>query len=409
MGHDEPAIVRDEFSLEGKIVALRLFRLGQLPPALYQAEAIAGSGLPIVAVEFGNVEERVTRVPGLVPRVRLRAPWARLVPRPLRPLFLFFRAAWFLLASALFGERPALVIAHGLQEQCLAWLLSLVTGTRYAVDVHEVYEKRDLTGWNRLWFALEGPALRRARFLLFPEKERLRVYRERYGLRQPLYPVFNCPPRRLPGPRKDLAGELGLPRHSFLLLYLGGVGPANALDAAIEAVASVEGVALLVAGWGEPGYVAELERLAASLGAASRVRFLGPVADRWRYLDSCDAAYCVYRPLWLRLELAATASNKLMEAIAAGLPVITAASGGFREIVEDEGIGVCVGEISGRAVADALQRLARDPALRESFRSRALGMHASHLHYEAQFAPALEQIRRAVGGLPAARFLPEPT
>lgn len=379
--------------MRGKVVALRLFRLGHLPPALYQSELLATRGIPILAVEFGNCAEAQTLVPGLVPRIRLQARWTRWLFRPLVPAAIFLSAVLWLVGRVVRGDRPSLVIAHGLQEQAAAWLLWLVTRTRYAVDVHEVYERGDLSGWNKAWFWTERPALRGARFLIFPERERMALYKDRYGLRQPLFLTFNCPPLR----ERFRASAKDAPAGNFQLLYLGGIGRSNALEIVVEALAQAPGVTLLLAGWGEADYLNELRALAVSRNVSERVKFLGPVENRWRYLDSCDATYCVYRPLWLRLRHAATASNKLMEAIAAGAPVICGRDAGFQEIVEGEGVGICLDELTPDAVASSLRKLVESPELRASMREKALALHRTSFHYEAQFAPALEQIRRLTG------------
>ena len=59
-----------------------------------------------------------------------------------------------------------------------------------------------------------------------------------------------------------------------------------------------------------------------------------------------------------------TAPNKIMDGLAAGLPVVTNQAGRAARIVEDGPSGIAVPPGDASALAQALLRLARDPALR---------------------------------------------
>jgi glycosyltransferase involved in cell wall biosynthesis len=65
--------------------------------------------------------------------------------------------------------------------------------------------------------------------------------------------------------------------------------------------------------------------------------------------------------------------NVLVEAMAAGLPVVTTNVSGIPELVEDGDTGLVVEPDHATAIADALQRLDRDAALRR--RLGAAGRH----------------------------------
>jgi glycosyltransferase involved in cell wall biosynthesis len=55
--------------------------------------------------------------------------------------------------------------------------------------------------------------------------------------------------------------------------------------------------------------------------------------------------------------------NVLMEAMAAGLPVVSTAVSGIPELIEDDVNGLLVAPEDAEALADAMWRLAKDPAL----------------------------------------------
>jgi colanic acid/amylovoran biosynthesis glycosyltransferase len=54
----------------------------------------------------------------------------------------------------------------------------------------------------------------------------------------------------------------------------------------------------------------------------------------------------------------------LMEAMGSGVPVIASGISGIPELVEHERSGLLTPPRDGQAIADALERLQRDPALR---------------------------------------------
>jgi glycosyltransferase involved in cell wall biosynthesis len=97
---------------------------------------------------------------------------------------------------------------------------------------------------------------------------------------------------------------------------------------------------------------AALEAHAAALGAG-RVRFTGTVADVRPLLAAMDVFVL---PSW-----AEGMSNALMEAMAAGRPVVATAVGGNTEVVSDGKTGVLVPPGDPGAIARAVSDLLRDP------------------------------------------------
>jgi colanic acid/amylovoran biosynthesis glycosyltransferase len=109
---------------------------------------------------------------------------------------------------------------------------------------------------------------------------------------------------------------------------------------------------------------AELERLAAALGLGERVEFLGQRtrAEVVALLGDADVLVAPSVP---------TAEGKreglpvvLIEAMAAGVPVVASHLSGIPELVEDGVTGLTVTPGDSTALADAIGRLAADPALR---------------------------------------------
>ncbi|MBI4405227.1 MAG: glycosyltransferase [Deltaproteobacteria bacterium] len=389
----------DPFSFAHKILLLRTFRLRHMPTAYYAAKLMSEAGLPVLAVEFGNVFEKKKRVLEDIPRYRIPTPWAALLPRKLRSSAIFFRVLSHLILKIVVFGKPKLMITHGLPESCLALALHRLFKIPFISHVHEVLEKASETPFNRWLMRFEGSALRQAEFLIFPEQGRAAAYRQRYHFQQAVYIAYNCPLRRRKQKTIDLRTQYRLSQQSLLMAYVGGIGETNALMEAIEAVASIPNLYFFLAGWAQKDYLELLKQKAATLKTGERVFFLGEIEDKWSLLDNVDILYCVYRPLTLRTKHLATASNKLTEAMAAGLPVITTSNPDFKEIIDKYDIGICVKEIAPDDIAQAVQELCKPGEIMRKSRN-ASHCHSEVFNYEQQFAPIMERISALFGNEP---------
>ena len=146
--------------------------------------------------------------------------------------------------------------------------------------------------------------------------------------------------------------EAGLDAGAWTALFAGSGFERKGLGTALEALAALDddGARLLVLGKGSTeGHRALAERL----GVAARVRWLGARPDAERWYAAADALVLPtrYEPF----------GNVHLEALAAGLPVVTTSAAGGAEVV-DLGCGAVVPPGDARAVAAALDRLrACDP------------------------------------------------
>lgn len=111
---------------------------------------------------------------------------------------------------------------------------------------------------------------------------------------------------------------------------------------------------VLLAGGGKPRHRRPLEELAAGLGLGEQVRFLGVCRDVPGLLKGHRIS--VLSTHYEGMPLA------LIEAMAAGCAVVGSAVPGVREVIEDGVDGLLVPGADPAALADALERLLRDPA-----------------------------------------------
>ncbi len=148
--------------------------------------------------------------------------------------------------------------------------------------------------------------------------------------------------------------------HRPTILYIGRLVPEKGQAVLLEAVAALVSrgaeVELALAGQGELRQ--ELEKKAADLGIAERVRFLGAVGqDELRRLYEGAAIFCLP-------SFAEGVPVVLMEAMAMGLPVVTTRIAGIPELIEDGRSGVLVAPGRPDLLADSLAGLVEDEELR---------------------------------------------
>jgi rhamnosyl/mannosyltransferase len=194
-------------------------------------------------------------------------------------------------------------------------------------------------------------------------------------------------------PRPYLAAEPLLPPGDKpRLLFVGRHRYYKGVGDLIQAMPLIAEAELLVPGTGP--MTAAWQKVAAEVGVAERVSFLGEVSnsDLPRLYASADLFVL---PANARAEAFGTV---LLEAMAAGLACITTELGTGTSFVVEEGVsGLVVRPQEPPALAAAVNRLLADPALRrqmgESGRQRVL----THFTIE-RMAQQVEDIYRAVSG-----------
>jgi glycosyltransferase involved in cell wall biosynthesis len=175
-------------------------------------------------------------------------------------------------------------------------------------------------------------------------------------------------PQRAPGP----------PRTPVTLLSVGRFLPPKDFTTLVHAMAALEpGTARLeIAGDGPDRHA--LEQEIANLHLGETVELLGTRNDVDQLLAAAD--------IFVLSSDSEGLPMSVLEAMAAGLPVIATAVGGIPELVTDEQTGALVPPRDSRALTAAITAIARDPQLRDG-----LGA-AARRRVETEFA--LEICRR---------------
>lgn len=155
----------------------------------------------------------------------------------------------------------------------------------------------------------------------------------------------------------DLAWVRSLPQP--FILYLGRVNWKKGLDRLISAMTFVDGVDLVIAGNDEEDYRQTLEALAHKLAVAPKIKFIGPVSGvrKWALFHQAQ--------MLLLPSYSENFGMVVLEAMAAGCPVIVTAEVGLAAVIKSSGAGLVV-EGNPEQLAKAIATLEPDKSRRKA-------------------------------------------
>jgi len=211
--------------------------------------------------------------------------------------------------------------------------------------------------------------------------------------RVPIHVIHNGKDTSYYRPRPELRArmraELGIPEPAFVASFHGMVGPRKNVELLIRAVTALPrdlGVYGMVVGGGPD--LDRVKDLSAELDAP--ITFTGIRADIPEVLSAADVA--------THLSTAEGFSNSVLEAMACGLPMIVSDATSHPEQVEPGKQGILVAPDRWEPVAEAIRRLARDPAERRRIGEAARARVVTEFGRERMVERYDQVLRGAVRG-----------
>jgi glycosyltransferase involved in cell wall biosynthesis len=252
---------------------------------------------------------------------------------------------------------------------------------------------------SRVVRAFEQRFARSANLLIVPDKERAFVMEAALRTKHPALIVANAPLRQPANQSELLRRTLAASGKQFdkILLRQGRIGVGHAIEATVRSIPfwANQKWGFVAMGYGEMEYLNHLVSVAQRLGIGERFVILPPVSyDRVTgYTVGADAGHALYDPITFSHAHPATASNKIMEYMAAGLPLLVSDTTALRELVETFQCGITANESVPESIAEAVNTLLADSDF--AYRMGRAGKQAFEkvFCYERQFAPAVAMIR----------------
>lgn len=347
---------------------------------------LSGDGPLCGPLERGGVAVRFTPHVG-----RLLAP-RLLILRLLRLAFVSLHLTWLLRT-----ERPAIVHFFLPEAYLAGGFCALAAGVPVKVMSRR---SSNLYQLKRPWIARIERWLHRRMSRITGNSQAVIRELEQEGIPpsrlQLIYNGIDLPPPPDATARAKTRASLGLAADSLVLVTVANLIPYKGHFDLLEALARASDALpaawrLLCAGRDE-GYGATLRHHAEHLGLGDRVLWLGGRSDIPDLLGAADIGVLASHEEGF--------SNAILEAMAAGLPMVVTDVGGNAEAVPDGITGYVVPRQQPEALATALRRLAGDAGLR-----RHLGM-AGRERIAAQFTLSqcvdrYEDLYRQLGAGPA--------
>ncbi|HLX34231.1 MAG TPA: glycosyltransferase [Candidatus Limnocylindrales bacterium] len=369
----------------------------------------AHAKLDVGPAEWPSATLDLVRAIVLVPYAVVRGAWVLLVNRWLRrPVNLHlvdFLHRWRVdvadWAHAAVDAAPTAEVHHAHDLEALPAALRAADRDRSAV----VYDKHEIFTGKR-WLLAESPITR----WLVERWERRSMHRVdglvtvnqaiADRLARQLHPsrlvvVYNCPARYDPPatPVDHLRAAAGIAHGTPVALYHGGFTRDRGLVELVAAIREPGLEAVHAVFLGEGPLADELKALATSPTADGRVHVLPAVPPEvlLDWITTADVAVMALQPWSLNHWL--STPNKLFEAIAAGVPVVSSDFPERRRIVADRSgpLGVLVDPTDPAAIAAGIRQLLEAaPAERAALRARCLAAAHERWNWEIESAKLVE-------------------
>jgi glycosyltransferase involved in cell wall biosynthesis len=298
--------------------------------------------------------------------------------------------------ASLLSTLPRCDVVHAFSASYWSFLLAplpamaigRLLGKRVVLNYRSGEADDHLARWR-----LSARAMRLAHAIVVPSGYLVDVF-SRYGLHA--VPVFNfVDPERIPYRARGRPRPVFLSNRNFEALY----NVACVLRAFARIQRSIPDAELIIAGDGT--HRRELERLAADLGLRG-VRFVGrkAPAEMAQLYDAAD--------VYLNAPNIDNMPNSVLEAFAAGIPVVSTDAGGIGYIVEHERNGLLVSRDDDAALATAAIRVVQEPGLAARLTTEARRDCLALYTWEAVGTAWARVYRDVLSGRPTHSSTPSP-
>lgn len=289
-------------------------------------------------------------------------------------------------------------VGHDMHGFLIARLLSARFHRPLVYHCHDFAERGpSLALGGRLVKTFEERYARTAEIVIVPDAERAQAMGTALRLPRPPLIVANAPLKRpeLSTRLQELLAERG---HDFsrILFRQGRIGVGHAIEATVRSLPHWQDPSwgFVVMGFADDDYINHLHSVARQEGVGDRFVILPPVAydEVARFTTGASVGHALYEPLHVNNRYITTASNKIMEYMAAGLPILTSDQPGLRALVERYNCGLTADESDPASIAAAVNALLGDPQRARQMGANGANAFDEEFRYDKQFAPVLAAI-----------------
>lgn len=284
-------------------------------------------------------------------------------------------------------------------------LAARLAGWRYHRPVvYQCHEYLSRSEWlpfgSRMTRVFEQRFARTSALVVAPDRDRATAMHRELALANMPLVAANAPrwtPRRTSDRLRTTLLQAGKVWEKIVFRQ-GRIGPGHAIENTVRSIPKWQNPkwGFAVMGVVDEPFRAQLLALARSLGVAQQFHILPPVgydqvAD---FTAGADVGHGFYEPINFTNTHYTTSSNKLMEYMAAGLPLLVSNTDRLRELVAQCRCGVTADEGVPDAIAHSVnQLLATESIYRHAGEAGRRAFDECYC-FDRQFAPVVEQMRR---------------
>lgn len=308
--------------------------------------------------------------------------------------FFFYAAYNIRLFIFLVFKRKGLLVANDLDTLPANLLVSRIRKASLIFDSHEYFtgsaELVDRKWVRGIWKWIERFCLPRLNNCYTVNQSIAELYREEYGLEFKVvrnlarkYTVMNVS-----------RTELDLPENKSILILQGsGININRGAEEAIESMAYLDDVLLLIIGGGD--VYRYLKQLAVDLKLEERVRFVDrqPYSVLMKYTAAANLGLSLDKPVGLNYTF--SLPNKLFDYIQARIPVLGSNLVEVSKVIHEYKIGDTIENHDPAHIADKIMGMLSDPVRIKKWKTN-LERAADELSWEGE-EPVLFEIYRQAG------------
>jgi len=297
--------------------------------------------------------------------------------------------------------QPAAIYAYD-NYGFIAAIRTRAAGTPVVFHQHELPDLRASSWRLEAWITRYALRLTRAADLVVqPEINRARIWSQAAAdSRRPML-VPNCSSRDFYSAEGDVRAIARRRFEQRKVFYVGWMSRSNGHVEALRAVAQMALPATLVlVGPHDAALGRYLTCLSDALGVGTRLELHGwvPHSECSRRFAACAVGLSLYKPVGANWEFNCSATNKLFEYAAMGLPVVVPDRKSYREFLNSDSWVAFANPDDPASIARAIEFILAD---RERYVAMSLAARKAHeekYNYETVFQPVLARLEQLAAG-----------
>jgi hypothetical protein len=237
----------------------------------------------------------------------------------------------------------------------------------------------------------------KAKAVVVPDADRARVISKQLSLtRAPLIAANGPLKREMPAMNGKLQALLRTKGHYFdsIIFRQGKIGVGHAIESTLRALPMLANPrwGFVVMGLSDLDYVQRLRHIATELGVEKQFEVLPPVGydEVVSFTGDAQLGHALYEPIHINNQHIATASNKIMEYMEAGLPLLVSETPALRALVKSYRCGLTADEKSPQSIAHSINTLLSAPDQASAMGLAARKAFEEEFCYQRQFGPVIE-------------------